>query len=408
MKKRVFYISYDGMTDPLGQAQVLPYIINLARLGYQFTILSFEKKDRFLKEGDIIRSLIAGLDIEWVPLTFTSKPPIVSKIYDRWRLRQKAIKLQKENKFDLTHCRSYIAAEVGLLLKRKYGVKFLFDMRGFWADEKVDGGQWDQSKLIFRRIYKHYKNMEKDFLLEADAVVTLTRAAQVEIHKSPVYAGTKLDVIPCCADLVHFDYNRIKETVSLALRKELQISADSRVILYLGSVGGWYMTREMFSFFKILLTKYPEYTLLFLTKDPIETVRAELKEFGIDESRAVVRYSNREQLPSYLSIADCSIFFIKPTYSKIASSPTKHAELMGMGLPVICNDIGDTGQIVETTGTGIVIRTFNEAEYRKAIEQLPELLNIKKAEIRKAAFEYFDLMTGVKNYAEIYQRVLSN
>ncbi len=32
-----------------------------------------------------------------------------------------------------------MGAEVGLSLKEKFGVKFLFDMRGFWADEKADG-----------------------------------------------------------------------------------------------------------------------------------------------------------------------------------------------------------------------------------------------------------------------------
>ena len=50
--KRVLYISYDGLTDPLGQSQILPYLQHLAKESYQFTILSFEKKvgnDRLIK-----------------------------------------------------------------------------------------------------------------------------------------------------------------------------------------------------------------------------------------------------------------------------------------------------------------------------------------------------------------------
>ena len=46
---QVLYISYDGMTDPLGQSQVIPYIEGLSKLGYQFTLISFEKTDRFEK-----------------------------------------------------------------------------------------------------------------------------------------------------------------------------------------------------------------------------------------------------------------------------------------------------------------------------------------------------------------------
>ena len=39
-----------------------------------------------------------------------------------------------------------MGAEVGLSLNKKFGVKFLFDMRGFWADEKADGGAWNTKK----------------------------------------------------------------------------------------------------------------------------------------------------------------------------------------------------------------------------------------------------------------------
>ncbi len=129
--KKVLYITYDGLTDPLGQSQVLPYLVELSRIGYKFTILSFEKKHRFEKEKEIIRGIVDKAGINWVPLFFTKNPPIISKIYDRWQMKMQALKLHKKNRFDLIHCRSYIAAEVGLWLKKKFGTKFLFDMRGF-------------------------------------------------------------------------------------------------------------------------------------------------------------------------------------------------------------------------------------------------------------------------------------
>ena len=47
VNKNVLYISYDGMTDPLGQSQVLPYLIGLSKSGYSFDLISFEKKERF-------------------------------------------------------------------------------------------------------------------------------------------------------------------------------------------------------------------------------------------------------------------------------------------------------------------------------------------------------------------------
>ena len=407
MPYKVLYISYDGMTDPLGQSQVLPYLTALSKRGYAITVLSFEKRNRFAAERKIIEKITSEASITWVPLFFTAKPPILSKMYDRWHMRRKAFRLYKQEKFDIVHCRSYISAEVGLELKRKYGVKFLFDMRGFWADEKVDCGQWDQSKFIFRRIYRHYKKMEKHFLLNADGIVSLTQAAKEVMLGKPEYKDLSILVIPCCADLEHFDFNKISAAETKTLKEELGIPCNKKVITYLGSLGGWYMTDEMFSFYKRLLMVEPELVMLILTKDEPTKVLEEAQVRGVQREKIFVRYANRNELPGFLTVSDYSIFFIRPTFSKTASSPTKHAELMSMGIPVICNNIGDTGQIIETSGTGIVVKSFSDDAYDQAIKELRTSSIPSKSNIRKAAFDYFDLKKGSENYARLYKRILN-
>jgi glycosyltransferase involved in cell wall biosynthesis len=92
----------------------------------------------------------------------------------------------------------------------------------------------------------------------------------------------------------------------------------------------------------------------------------------------------------------------------MASSPTKHAELMGMGIPVICNDIGDTGFVINDTQTGIVINRFDGEEYNKTVQRMPWLLSISKETIREGAFKYFDLEKGAGEYLSIYKRILKN
>ena len=406
--KKVLYISYDGMTDPLGQSQVLPYLTALAGHGYQFTLMSFEKKQRYEKEGNTIESICAKAGINWQPLFFTKNPPILSKIYDRWQMQRKVKQLHKQHHFAMIHCRSYIAAEMGLVMKKKNGVKFLFDMRGFWADEKVDNGQWNQESFFFRKVYRHYKQKEKEFLLNADAIVSLTQAAKKELLRKEEYRQLAIDVIPCCADLQHFNYQSINGAEWKNLREQLQIERGKKIITYLGSVGGWYMTKEMFGFFKDLLHLHPEFVMLVLTKDDPERVKSEAMKEGISADKLLVTYSARKELPLYISLSDCSIFFIRPTYSKIASSPTKHAELMGMGVPVICNDIGDTGHIIEETKTGFVVKDFTGAEYERLVKSINELLIIPKEHIRQQAFQYFDLEKGADNYLQVYQRILKN
>src|SRR3569832_236165 len=49
--RRVLFVSYNGMLDPLGQSQVLPYLRELAKRGVRFTLLSFERAKAYTPEG---------------------------------------------------------------------------------------------------------------------------------------------------------------------------------------------------------------------------------------------------------------------------------------------------------------------------------------------------------------------
>jgi glycosyltransferase involved in cell wall biosynthesis len=403
--KKVLYITYDGLTDPLGQSQVLPYLQHLSKTGFAFTILSFEKRDRFDKEGSIIQAIVDKAGIRWVPRFFTATPPVLSKLYDRYQVRRAAIALHRKERFDAVHCRSYVAAEVGLLLKQRFGVKMLFDMRGFWADEKVDNGQWDLRKPFYKQLYRFYKKKEKAFLLGADAIISLTDKAKAYLLQQSAYSGLSIDVIPCCADLEHFNYFSVDERAVAALKQQLGIPDSAKVLTYLGSVGGWYMTEEMFRFFVHLQKRHPEYVLLVLTKDDARAVQAEATACGVLPGNIIVKYAIRTELPIYLALSTCSIFFIRNTFSKIASSPTKHAELMGMGIPVICNDIGDTGALINRTGTGLLIDEFGTKHLEDVVAAIPNVEQLPKAHIRRCAEDLFDLQSGVQKYLQVYQQM---
>lgn len=44
-KKEVLYITYDGLLEPIGQSQILKYVVHLSSQ-HDFTILSLEKEKR--------------------------------------------------------------------------------------------------------------------------------------------------------------------------------------------------------------------------------------------------------------------------------------------------------------------------------------------------------------------------
>jgi glycosyltransferase involved in cell wall biosynthesis len=291
-------------------------------------------------------------------------------------------------------------------MKRKYGVKFLFDMRGFWADERIDGGIWNPKVLPFKVIYNFFKKKEQQYLLEADHVVSLTYNGKNEMRSWEYLKGKKdnISVIPCCADLEHFDYQIFnKDTV---LKKELGLDDNSFVLCYLGSVGTWYMQKEMLNYFKVHLKTIPNSVFLWITKDDPSLLLEEAKALGIDK-QIIIKPSERQDLPNLLSICDASIFFIKPLFSKKASSPTKQAELLGMGIPLICNaNVGDTNEILEKENVGLVTSDFSDEGYQKIVDEVSSLKDIKKEHLRNVAIKYFSLKEGVKKYNAVYQKLL--
>jgi hypothetical protein len=111
-------------------------------------------------------------------------------------------------------------------------------------------------------------------------------------------------------------------------------------------------------------------------------------------------------VPALISLSQVSIFFIKPVFSKKASSPTKMGEVMGMGIPIICNKgIGDVGSIL--ANNGYLINEFSEAEYNRVIEQIMLPQPTSGIDIREAAIKYFSLNDGVEKYDFVYKQIAS-
>jgi glycosyltransferase involved in cell wall biosynthesis len=396
------------MTDPLGQSQVLPYLIGLSKMGCQFTLLSFEKKDRFQQLSKKIQTACSENNIRWVPLLFTSKPPVLSKIYDNWKIKRKVLQLHHKHNFDFTHCRSYVAASAGLTLFNKKRIPFLFDMRGFWVDERVDNGQWDLKNPLYSFFYRIYKRKERKYLFFAKHIISLTQKGKDELVSAYRVDALKISVIPCCVDLAHFDYSKIDLLQQDKLKKVLGISENNFILSYLGSLGGWYMTREMLDFFKQLKSSKQEAKFLFITHDKKEKILQMAAEAGICPEDIIVQPASRQEVPLLLSLSHWSIFFIKDAYSKKASSPTKQGEIMAMGIPIICNDIGDTGKIISESAAGVLINRFSTDEYIRTVGLLKINDNLPKEKIRESAGQYYSLTTGIGNYFSVYKEISVN
>lgn len=403
------YISYDGMTDPLGQSQVIPYLIGLSKNGYQITLISCEKQERFQKIGETIKNLLTQNNIHWIPVPYSSLPSVLSKQLNLYLIQQKAEQVLKNQQPKIVHCRSYMASLIALKLKKKYGIKFIFDMRGFWADERIEGKIWSLNNPIHKRMYRFFKKKEIEFLQNANYTISLTQNAKDEILSWEEFKNQPIpiEVIPCCADLDLFSKKNIQSNAIKQLKEKLNISDSDFILSYLGSIGTWYMLDEMLDFFVELCKVKPNAKFLFVTPDAENTIINKSKQKNIDTNRIIIRSANRNEVPLYISLSNFSIYFIKPVFSKKASSATKTAEIMGMKIPSIANTgIGDTDAILKESTGGILISDFTIDNYQKAIAQMDSILESDKEKIRETAIKYYSLEKGVERYLKVYKTIL--
>ncbi len=406
--KNVLFISYDGMTDPLGQSQVIPYLTGLTKYRYRFTILSCEKKEKYDSYKNDVEDLLKPYSIKWVAIPYHKKPPVFSSIYDVIMLKKTAKKLHAEERFDMVHTRPGVPALIGLWMKKKLNVKFLNDIREFYADSRVDGGMWDTEIIFYKLIYNYFKKKEEEAVAKCDGIVCLTYAAEKIIKQWPQFKKeTPLEVIPCSVDMNLFDPEKIDVDLKSQFKQELGINDTDFIVSYLGSIGGWYLTDEKMQFCRILSDKIPGIKFLFISPHRHEVIIDAAKRFGIRESQIIVKHGKRNEIPILLSFSKYSIFFIKPCYSKLSSSPTKHGEIMAMGIPVISNaKVGDVEDIILKYKSGIVLPDLNKKEFESAADAIANEITFDKTAIRNGAKEYYNLEYAIEKYHKTYSSIL--
>ena len=405
--KNSLFISYDGLLDPLGASQILPYLRAVATEEDQLHIISFEKRDRYQNGAAELHSEFANGRICWTPLIFTASGGILGKLWDLLRMHAAALHTAYRLRPSVVHARSHAPAQVGLLLKYIFNAKLLFDFRGLWVDERVDKGGWKLTNFWHRLQYQYYKYVERSLLRNSDHVVVLTEAVQPEVLRLGVANNSRITVIPCCADFRHFSL--ITPERRHRARYEIGIPDSSFVLGYLGSVGGMYLTDKFLKLVQYARVHQPSLQVLVLTPDRssfLSIVHQQLP----SHAKSIVHTlsANREQVAQWLPAMDLLVSFIAPTYARLGSSPTKLAEAWATGIPALCNSgVGDVARLVIELDAGMIVDASSEKELEAAAKLLPGLIKKGGRRLRHAAKARLSLDLAAERYLGIYRLLRS-
>lgn len=368
---RVLYISYDGMAEPLGQSQVLPYLRALAERGHSFELVSFEKPGTPTAWRKPVHPRI-----RWTSLRYHKQPTVPATAVDVGFGAAAAVFARLAARVDLVHVRSYVPGVMAAPAVALTRTRWIFDMRGFWADEKVDTETWPATGGL----YKGARWVERRLLRSASAVTVLTHSALGYLRNDYPFRReitAPVWVIPTCVDLDRFNPN-LQPDSELASRV-----AGAAVLGSVGSLAGRYLIKQMAHFY-LAFRRYAKAPtrLLVLTRDDVSELRDELAAHGAGGELLACELPPH-RMPAAIRVLDACIFLYKPLPSARGCAPTKLGELLASGIPVVGNSIGDVAQVLRNTQAGILLDHPDDPEQLvRAAQELTELLDCPSRQAR--------------------------
>tara|TARA_R100000789_G_scaffold42239_1_gene43887 strand:+ start:8419 stop:9627 length:1209 start_codon:yes stop_codon:yes gene_type:complete len=391
------YITRNGLLEPLGQSQVMAYLRGLSQ-NYKITLITYEKSEDWANTDAMARARAdcEAHGIRWLPQRFHPQPKIIAPAFSMIRMMWLMKREVHREGAQLIHARSYIPSAVALLVGRVTKIPFIFDMRALWPEELITAGRLRRGSFLHRAIVR----AERTCLAKAAGVVSLTHAAVA--HLKTVYPDElrkqRMVVIPTCADLNRF-------------APEEAESLGSPVYGCIGTVlSGWFRTDWLSNWIYVVAAHDPSTRFEIVTRDDKSRVRAALDPENKLKERLHIGQSSSEEMPDAVRRQDLSTMFFTSGLSKLGSAPTRLAEVLGCGVPVVVNEgVGDVAEIVRENNVGVIVDGGSVQDMETAFEALQTLMKDPDLprRCRSTAEAIFSLEAGTKAYGEVYASILN-
>lgn len=396
------FITYNGLLDPLGATQGLRYVESLAR-ERAMHIISFERPERARVPGALraMRARVASHGIGWTALTYHKRPPLLAKAWDVM-VGARAIRARVgAGAVGLLHARGYVPMEMAIRAGGRTPI--LFDIRGLHGEEYVDAGIWTTRSVGYRLV----KRSESRFFARADGAVVLTHAIVPYVRERFGRAGREVPiaVIPTCVDTARF---RRDEGARARVRTDLGATGRTLIFVYSGSLGTWYMADEMAALVRCARDRTGrDVRLLWLVNNGGDIARAASRAAGLADAEWSVTSAPPDGVPALLSGADVGLALIRPSFAHTATAPTKYAEYLAVGLPIVASDgVGDSRVLVERGVAVAVHAPADDAALRAAADALLPLLDSPAGSRRAVALDMFDVeRVAAPAYSALYARL---
>ena len=372
--RKLNHFSLDGLLSAIGHSQIVRPAIALASRGFKVQLVSLEQSD----DTRELAVQLSRAGIGWFYDHF--EPGGSPKVYARnvARLTKLALRADKP---DVAWIRGFPAAPVGLMWALR-GVPFVYDIRGFWVDQRAESDHWPQAAVTAARA------LEATYYRSAVAAVSLTQLGADDITRGRFGKWSKdkrAVVIPTCVDYEAFT---------------LRTEAKGLRIGFVGSVNSDYLIDESLALFTHVQALHPDATLVCVSAQHAQLRTLALKA-GIKNIEAFS--ARHKDMPKIMRTLDWGLLLLKESEVKRASMPTKLAEFLAAGVrPVHYGCNSELGDWVAKTGSGFTLSSLTELP--TAAERIVNTPFDAQAltRARTIAEAHFSLRSGVERYASLF------
>jgi hypothetical protein len=404
--KSILYVTADGLLEPIGFSQVVRVVEGLVRRGWQYEIISLERRSDLDDQGRVraLHERLASSRIAWRYHPYRTGGTARAAVSNELALVQSVARRTREQRFSAVHARAYHGAVAGLAARLAARTPFLFDARSYWFDERLEEGRWLTSPAriaVARRV-------ERALFTRAAGVVTLTELQADDVRSGKF--GTPPRSVRCittCADFEEFarrspeQCTRVPESVRARFRGKL-------VLGIVGSINASYLVDESLRLAKLVVELEPRAHLLIVSRQTKE-FEARVERAGIAPSRVVITSAEHQAMPEWLSLIDWGLLLLNPSSpAKRASMPTKLGEFFAAGVrPVQFGCNREVTDWVRRTQSGFVLEQTGEPDLRAAAERIASTpVDPAAAErARSTAESHFSLASGLEKYDRVLRAV---
>lgn len=291
----------------------------------------------------------------------------------------------KEEKIEIVYLYSDSALYL-ILFSLNREVKIIFDCRGdFISEQKALG--YSAFRLFIHKIILR---------------ITVSRMNKIFISSTKlreIFIKWRSD------DIFYLNSNYYDDRFF----KFLTLHKDSNItrFIYTGGIAKYQLLEESIKLFKDYYDLYPDSELILLVLNNHDYVRNLLEKHGISSSLYKLKsVSNPEVINEYLNNSDIGIMLRDDNLLNYYALPTKFAEYLAAGLPVISTKgVYDTWKMIKDNSIGIIIDL--KKDFKQEAKCIHEYLNNDEQLTKKCAEFAYRNLSWSANIERIYNEILS-